>query len=528
MKISACVITKNEEKNINKYVKSLQPYVDEIIFVDTGSMDETVEIAKKYNLNIYNYQWENDFAAAKNYAKERASGDWIVFLDADEYFSEETVVNLKYLLEKYGVEYDAFLTKLINIDVDQDNRILDEFYTVRIFKNSKNIMYRGKIHEQLVKSDNEKLSIKVLDSELIIYHTGYSSSQSEEKAKRNLFMLKHQIKNAEEPEKYYVYLAETYSGLNEHKKAIEYAQKDIESGKKAITYASRSHRILIESLKSIHASPETIKKSIRKAIESFPGLPDFYAEYGLLLYRQNDYEQALFYFDRALCLNDNYMGIEPSLIKNSLPILQELLGDTRQQLKNRECAIMLSRNMINESFSSESYTCNELVQEIVNMLQDYSLALLFNNQDDKKWDKILPSELGLLMSRYFNQIPKLQDDNYPMYKALLEQILKLNGSNVLDRYLVMSSDFSLNVQLDIVKILYNNRKIKTLEYYFEGCSIGDIDNKEDYFFAGIGLYYKKCFDQAEEFFKTAISLGVEKKKIESYLVWIEESRQKNG
>ena len=83
LKISACVITKNEEKNIEKWLECMSELADEIILIDTGSEDHTVDIAEKYNAKIYHIKWENDFSKAKNYAIEKASGDWIIFLDAD-------------------------------------------------------------------------------------------------------------------------------------------------------------------------------------------------------------------------------------------------------------------------------------------------------------------------------------------------------------------------------------------------------------------------------------------------------------
>ena len=88
--ISACVITKNEANTIERWLVDMQSIADEIIVVDTGSTDNTVKIAKASNVKVYHYKWKNDFAAAKNFAIEQASGDWILFLDADEFFSEET------------------------------------------------------------------------------------------------------------------------------------------------------------------------------------------------------------------------------------------------------------------------------------------------------------------------------------------------------------------------------------------------------------------------------------------------------
>ena len=101
MKISACVITKNEEKNIGKWLQEMSAIADEMIVVDTGSTDNTVNMAKRAGAKVYHFKWINDFAAAKNHAIEQATGDWILFLDADEYFSDETKHNVRNLLKEH-------------------------------------------------------------------------------------------------------------------------------------------------------------------------------------------------------------------------------------------------------------------------------------------------------------------------------------------------------------------------------------------------------------------------------------------
>ncbi|MBO8162015.1 MAG: glycosyltransferase family 2 protein [Thermosipho sp. (in: Bacteria)] len=88
IKISGCLIVKNEEKNITRCIESMLPVIDELIVVDTGSTDNTVAIAEKFNAKIYHFTWIDDFSAARNYAISKATGDWIIFLDADEFLSE--------------------------------------------------------------------------------------------------------------------------------------------------------------------------------------------------------------------------------------------------------------------------------------------------------------------------------------------------------------------------------------------------------------------------------------------------------
>lgn len=88
-KISQCMIVKNEEKNIEQALSWGKGVVAEQIVVDTGSADRTVEIAQRLGAKVFHFPWINDFAAAKNFAIEKAQYEWIAFLDADEYFSAE-------------------------------------------------------------------------------------------------------------------------------------------------------------------------------------------------------------------------------------------------------------------------------------------------------------------------------------------------------------------------------------------------------------------------------------------------------
>ena len=96
--LSLCMITKNEEKNLSRCLDSIKDIVDEIIIVDTGSTDKTVEIAKSYGAHIYHYDWNNDFSKARNVSLQKATKDWILVLDADEVLPYEEGLKLKNII----------------------------------------------------------------------------------------------------------------------------------------------------------------------------------------------------------------------------------------------------------------------------------------------------------------------------------------------------------------------------------------------------------------------------------------------
>ena len=99
IRISQCMIVKNEERNIERALSWGKDIMCEQIVVDTGSTDRTVELAEKAGASVYFYEWTDDFAAAKNYAIGKAKGDWIAFLDADEYMTPEDARTMQTVLD---------------------------------------------------------------------------------------------------------------------------------------------------------------------------------------------------------------------------------------------------------------------------------------------------------------------------------------------------------------------------------------------------------------------------------------------
>ena len=126
IKISACYIVKNESENLAKSLESLRGQVDEIILVDTGSVDDTIKVAKSFGAKIFYETWHDDFSAPRNVALSHAGGDWIIFLDADEYFTADTGKNIRAVIEKVSsMNVNGLLNHLVNVDVNDGNKILD-------------------------------------------------------------------------------------------------------------------------------------------------------------------------------------------------------------------------------------------------------------------------------------------------------------------------------------------------------------------------------------------------------------------
>ena len=168
-RLSICMMVKNESKNLDRCLVSLnhlRSKIDsELIIVDTGSSDNTVEIAKKYTEKVYFHEWNNNFAEMRNITISYASGEWLLIIDADEELIED--LSLISFLETNNKSYKGALLKLDNI-VNFEGRVGSSLTTIRVFLNDGNFRYSGSVHNLPVLKGN----ILELDSKLL--HYGYN------------------------------------------------------------------------------------------------------------------------------------------------------------------------------------------------------------------------------------------------------------------------------------------------------------------------------------------------------------------
>lgn len=306
MKLSACVITKNEEENIGTWLASMKKIADEMIVVDTGSTDRTVEMAKEAGARVFHHTWQNDFATAKNAALEKAEGDWILFLDADEYFSPQTLPKVRPLLEKVEASPKPIvgvICRLINIDKDQDNRFMGAIFQLRIFRNSRDLRYEGKIHEHIVDVRREEHEM-FATPELVIFHTGYSLHLVRKKLERNLDFLRQKEEAQGESVDDALHYMDCYYGLGDFAKAAEYAQKAIES---KIVYLGREgaeYWGLVRALLAQKWPKEELLPVLEEAMEKYPDLAEFPMEFGLLAWEERDYLLAEKMFRRGMACRE--------------------------------------------------------------------------------------------------------------------------------------------------------------------------------------------------------------------------------
>ncbi len=146
--VSLCMIVKNEEKVLDRCLKNVRDFADEIVIVDTGSEDKTKKIAGEYTDKIYDFPWTDDFAAARNYALDHGSSDYLMWLDADDIVPKESVRRLCALKEELPADTDVVMMPYA-VEFDEEGKAVFSYYRERIVRNKRNLRFKGKVHEAI-------------------------------------------------------------------------------------------------------------------------------------------------------------------------------------------------------------------------------------------------------------------------------------------------------------------------------------------------------------------------------------------
>lgn len=220
--ISICIIAKNEEKYIEGCLKHLMPFGFEIIVADTGSTDRTKEIAAKYADKVVDFEWIDDFSAARNFCAQHATNNWILSLDCDEYLQSFDYKAIRILTQKLPRCVGRFPLKNLVISNDGEQR-----YTVDIvtrFYNKKRYFWVNPIHEQLVRieaPDDPEFMCFEMPVEAIHHGYNITGEEMQEKQLRNLRLLGNQL--AKDPRDPYIWfqIGQSQFVLTNYDKAAE-------------------------------------------------------------------------------------------------------------------------------------------------------------------------------------------------------------------------------------------------------------------------------------------------------------------
>ena len=255
--ISLCMIVRDEERVLGDCLASVKPYVDEIIVVDTGSTDRTVEIAREQGVKIHFFPWCDDFSAARNVSLSHATGDWLLWMDADDTILPECGKRLRDLVMLAEDKVTGFLMQ-VHIPPAPGENGFTHVDHVKLFRNLPGMRFEGRIHEQIL-APLYRLGGTIARTDLHVLHSGYDYSPEGQVKKRTRDLTILALELAERPDYPFVHhnIGMTYHHLKDFDKAIAALERYLE--------LADSHESTGRKVYALLASSHLAKKELDKA-----------------------------------------------------------------------------------------------------------------------------------------------------------------------------------------------------------------------------------------------------------------------
>lgn len=321
--ISLCMIVKNEEQNLSNCLNNIKNKVDEIVIVDTGSTDKTVELAQKYTDKVFHFKWCDDFAAARNYSIEKAQNAWILVLDADE-------------------KVESFDKKTVDTFINSNEKLVGRIKRINTFKDStgekrlfervnrlfnKNYFkYDGIIHEQIVAKDGKDYNTVNVD--ISANHIGYEKHiiNNTNKISRNKELLQKAISKKANDSYLYYQLGKTFFMEKDYLAARANFEKALELGiDEKLEYSEdliESYAYALIDLKEYNKALE-----LKKYEEVYSSIADFNFVMALIYMNNGKFKEAVMKFEQCKNSKEGKIeGVNSYLADYNIGVIYECLG----------------------------------------------------------------------------------------------------------------------------------------------------------------------------------------------------------
>ncbi|WP_458104953.1 glycosyltransferase [Bacillus sp. PK3-037] len=309
--ISLCMIVKNEEAVIDRCLNSVRDITDEINIVDTGSDDQTKDIVARYTDRIFDFEWIDDFAAARNFSFQQATSNYILWLDADDVLSERDRKLFLTLKRTLDPQIDAVSMKY-HLAFDEENNVTTSLRRYRLVKREKNFKWTGAVHEYLEVYGN------LYHSDIAVSHIPLSHDEN-----RNLRIYEKMVSSGKtfSPRDLFYYANELFDH-GKIEKAIDYYMRFLKTKQGWIEDNIRACNKLADCYHLL-GQKETELNWVLHTLTFGAPRAETCCRLGFSFLEKNDIQSAVYWYEKAI---ENYgsesMAIQSPTYSTWLPHLQ--------------------------------------------------------------------------------------------------------------------------------------------------------------------------------------------------------------
>jgi tetratricopeptide (TPR) repeat protein len=346
MRISLTMIVKDEEEMLPRSLEAIHDVVDEMIIVDTGSTDRTIEIAESYGATVLHHEWTGDFSEARNVSLDAATGDWFIYLDADEVLVRDDAQKLRELAGH--VWREAIFFTETNFTGDLDDGTAVNHNALRMYRNRPQYRFQGRIHEQLAHTLPSQMPERIEQPTVRIEHYGYLGAvrDAKEKSRRNIELLERQQAEGEASPFLCFNLGSEYAAAGDAEAALAQFQSawDLLSTDSSFSdygYVPSLTNRLVKALRTNKRYDEAIERA-KQGLEIFPGFTDLLLEQAHCAREQGDLETAAQLVKQCIEMGDAPSRYSPMVGCGSYLALGVLADIHREQGDFDECERLLA------------------------------------------------------------------------------------------------------------------------------------------------------------------------------------------
>lgn len=323
--ISLCMIVRNEEDTLRRCVESARPVVDEIIIVDTGSTDNTRAIAAELTPNAFDFQWIDDFSAARNFAFSKATKEYILHLDADDVLLPED--QKKFLAHKAQLTADVDAIMMgYNVGFDAQGNVTLHYARERMVRRDRGFRWHEPVHEYLETGGN------VVHWDVNITHSKLHPTP----AGRNLNIYEKRVANGEtlSPRAQYYFARELYYN-NQHARAVAMFQQFLDGGQGWVEDQINACLMMAHCQAALGDQQGRLQSLTHSFVYDLPRA-EICCDLGYLYKQKADFRRAAYWFDTALRLERPTTGFLQTDYYGYIPAIE--LCVCHDRLGNKELA----------------------------------------------------------------------------------------------------------------------------------------------------------------------------------------------
>ena len=290
--LSLCMIVRDAARTLEPCLASIRPWVDEMIVVDTGSDDETPELAARWGARLFRFAWCDDFSAARNESLRHARGDWVFWMDADDTIDADNGRKLRALA--HGPHDDTIGGYVMQVhcpapDGSDDYTAMDH---VKLFRNCPDLRFEGRIHEQILPAIRRNNG-EAAWTDLFVVHSGSDQSLDGKRRKheRDLRILHLDLRDRPDHPFVLFNLGMTYADMDLHNDAVKWLRKGIELAGPHESHLRKAYALLAASLHQLDRQEEAWQVC-RGGLSRFPNDPELLFRQGMLAHEAGRLREA--------------------------------------------------------------------------------------------------------------------------------------------------------------------------------------------------------------------------------------------